>query len=476
MRYFLLYCFFKTICLYSQIGLSDGYQTIENQDGIKTAEGLISKGLPEGLWINYFVNNKIKSKGFWRGGELDSTWVFYTVEGRLERSISYEHNRKNGNYIIYDTAERILFKGFYVNDTLQGPYEQYENGELIEQGNYRSGQKDGKVLLYQDGNLSEIRILNNGNEGDQIKINQFKNGKKHGKWIEKDSKGLDKEVVYENGDLVDYSIKEEINFYKEINKEGKVISQVVLQNGQKEGYELFFAANGQIRYAKRYKQGELIAEGKMDTLGREDSVWVYYENQIVSCKGNFLEGAKNGKWTYYFTDGKVEQTGYYKSNQLSGTWNWYYPDGTLRSTENYFNGKKEGVQEDYNTQGKLIEREQISYSRKEGEQFYFVGDHLEKGELQNGLRQGVWIYRHANGKKAFKGKYVDGIAEGKHRYWYENGRKSVLEFYAAGNLNGLRVEFTKKGSVLHTYEYKKGELIRFDGEIIRKDQRLGNEF
>lgn len=468
MRYLLLCCFFKTVWLYSQIGLSDGYQVIENQQGIKTAEGLIENGLPTGLWINYYLNNNIKSKGLWRAGELDSIWVFYTPEGKVERSIAYQRNLKNGPYLVYDTSEQISFEGFYINDTLQGPYSVFENGVLIEEGNYLNGNKDGSVRLFTKGILTDVIQYDQGEVSDQIRINQKRNGKKQGKWIEIDQKGNEKEVYYENGVLQDYSqIKKHINFVKEKDENGRVVSQVVTNKGLKEGYQLFFNEKGEIHYAKIFRADTLVAEGKMDDLGREDSTWIYYEGNVVSCRGNFTEGAKNGLWTYYFPSGKIEQSGYYKANQLSGTWNWYYPDGTLRSTENYFNGKREGIQEDYNEKGELIEKEQISYSRKEGEQYYFIGDHLEKGEMQNGLRQGLWIYKHDNGKKAFKGKYKDGIPEGRHRYWFENGKRSLLEHYKEGKLDGLKIEFNKKGGVKHTSEYRNGELIRFDGEFVQ---------
>lgn len=469
MRYLLLCCFFKTVCLYSQVGLPDGYQVIENQDGIKTAEGLIVKGLPTGLWTNYFLNNTIKSKGFWRGGELDSIWLFYTEDGKLERSISYQHNLKNGKYLVYDTAELISFDGFYINDTLQGPYSQFENGLLIEEGFYQKGLKDGAVRLYEKGQLKEIRQLDQGEVRDQIRINQMKNGKKEGKWIEIDSKGFEQSVYYENGLPQDYRIiREKFDIRKELDSAGNVVSQYVLKEGRKNGFQLFYDHKGNLMYAKRYKMDTLVAEGKMDSLGREDSTWVFYEQNIIACRGNYIHGVKNGLWTYYFPSGKIEQSGYYKTNQLSGTWNWYYPNGTLRSTENYFNGKREGIQEDYNEQGELLEKEQISYNRKEGEQFYFIGDHLEKGEMRNGLREGTWIYRHGNGKRAFKGKFADGRPVGKHKYWFENGRRSTVERYKNGELNGLKIEFRKTGGIEHSSQYKKGKLIRYDDEFIRQ--------
>lgn len=42
-----------------------------------------------------------------------------------------------------------------------------------------------------------------------------------------------------------------------------------------------------------------------------------------------------GKWTEYYDNGKIKNTGFYLHNKLVGSWQQYYPGGHLRSVCNY---------------------------------------------------------------------------------------------------------------------------------------------
>jgi antitoxin component YwqK of YwqJK toxin-antitoxin module len=53
------------------------------------------------------------------------------------------------------------------------------------------------------------------------------------------------------------------------------------------------------------------------------------ENQII-------------KSTYYYSDGAVKQTGFYKDGKLHGAWVAYNQDGTKQSMGEYENGQKTG--------------------------------------------------------------------------------------------------------------------------------------
>jgi antitoxin component YwqK of YwqJK toxin-antitoxin module len=48
------------------------------------------------------------------------------------------------------------------------------------------------------------------------------------------------------------------------------------------------------------------------------------------------------KSTYYYDNGAVRQTGFYKDGKLHGTWISYNEDGTKQALGEYENGKKTG--------------------------------------------------------------------------------------------------------------------------------------
>ena len=63
--------------------------------------------LPIGKWISYYQNKKIKSVGFWKNAQLDSTWLFYDSTGNLILKENYSKNLKEGFSIEFDTSGYI---------------------------------------------------------------------------------------------------------------------------------------------------------------------------------------------------------------------------------------------------------------------------------------------------------------------------------------------------------------------------------
>ncbi len=49
------------------------------------------------------------------------------------------------------------------------------------------------------------------------------------------------------------------------------------------------------------------------------------------------------KATYYYDNGKVQQTGYFKDGKLDGKWTAYNENGSVKSVAEYTNGTKTGT-------------------------------------------------------------------------------------------------------------------------------------
>ncbi|MBU2019323.1 MAG: hypothetical protein KJ941_06740 [Bacteroidetes bacterium] len=461
-RIVVLACLFQMFCLYSQIDLPNGFQTIVNQDSIRTSCGEIKDGLPHGLWTNFYVNQNIKSKGFWRDGKLDSTWKFYTIDGKIEKLISYRDDLKNGIYQKFDSLEQLSFEGWYINDTLQGAFKTFENGSVQKKGNYTKGIRTGEIEEYDSlGNLSSIIELENGKEIQKRSIQTLVNGRP---LIGFDSNRIQTNFIESN---------EKINRVQFKDQNGVLISEVVMLNDEKEGFELFFDQQQNVRFAKEWKNGVLLSEGKMDNLGYKDSVWTTYSGKSrVTSRISYKNGKKDGKCTYFFESGNIEQEGFYFNNELDGVWKWFYEDGTIRKEENYYKNLLEGDQMDYNEKGELVQKKSYSFQMIEGPVYYYFGDHQEKGTYKNGLRQGKWVYRFSNGKKEFIGKYKDGLAIGKHKYWYNNGRKKRIEKYKKGVLNGRRTNFSKNGRIEDQFYFKNGKLILVNERFVESRELI----
>lgn len=402
---------------------------------------------------------------------MDSVWVFYSSEGKLQRSIQFAENLKNGEYIVYDSLAMIQFYGRYIRDTLQGPYQRFFHGKLVEEGIYKKGKIDGKQKEYdpESGNLILLTDFTNGEKGEDVKINRFEKGKKIGLWQKYDEKGnLIKQEVYLNGELVT-EVGTPFNFEKEYFLSGRVKNQYMKQNGYKNGIQTNFDSLGNQQISYLYQNDTLLAEGWISKDGSKDSLWKFYDqNGNIINKGNFIKGVKEGLWIYYFENGSIEQKGKYKENLPHGEWLWYYPNGQLRRQENFYKGKYEGEIKDFDTIGNLVQSRNFSFNILEGNLYYFIGDHQEFGKMQNGVREGKWMYYYNKDKKAFIGKFKDGFPEGKHLYWFGNGRRAYLMKYKNGKLHGRLIEYIESGGVNHIYIFKRGILKTLDGEVIKE--------
>ncbi len=387
------------------------------------------------------------------------------------RSISYERNLKNGEYKVFDSLELIQFLGFYIDDTLQGTFKRYLNGKLIEEGNYKDGLIDGKFKEFdpENGNLISLTDFKDGKEGDGIDINRTVDGKKNGLWQKYDDKGnLIQQEVYLNGVLVTNENNGiPFNFEKEYYPNGQLKTQYMLKNGYKNGIQTNYDSLGRQLAAFSHRNDTLLAKGWFNSDGTKDSLWENYSpDGKISFKGSYKDGKKDGLWIYYFADGNVEQKGRYREDLPNGEWVWYYPNGQIRRQENFYKGKYEGEVKDFDEDGNLTQDRNYAFNTQEGKSYYFIGDHEEKGEMQNGLREGKWTYYFNGKKKAFVGKFKDGFPEGKHKYWFGNGRRAYVMKYKNGKLHGKMIEYIETGGVNHVYIYKNGRIKTIDGEEI----------
>jgi len=67
---------------------------------------------------------------------------------------------------------------------------------------------------------------------------------------------------------------------------------------------------------------------------------------------------------------------------------------------------------------------------------YLQGKVEFEGNVQNGLKEGLWIYYYTNGQKMKEGVYKDGLKEGTWTYWAENGEMDETEAYKVGTKLG----------------------------------------
>jgi antitoxin component YwqK of YwqJK toxin-antitoxin module len=78
--------------------------------------------------------------------------------------------------------------------------------------------------------------------------------------------------------------------------------------------------------------------GKSDTLKKVE----YYPNGNKKVEGSFKENLRDGKWTFWFKDGKVWSEGSFKKGKSEGFFNVFNEDGTKYMQSCYKNGIPDG--------------------------------------------------------------------------------------------------------------------------------------
>ncbi len=90
------------------------------------------KGKPDGKWISFYSNGKMKSIENWKDGTLDGKYILYNEKGKKILETYYKNGIDNGKYAVY-----------------------YENGKPRILGQIKNGTPVGKWVMYtKDGKLS----------------------------------------------------------------------------------------------------------------------------------------------------------------------------------------------------------------------------------------------------------------------------------------------------------------------------------
>lgn len=148
-----------------------------------------------------------------------------------------------------------------------------------------------------------------------------------------------------------------------------------------------------------------VSHGLINEKGHRVGKWILYnQTKTIRGEGSFVDGSKDGLWTYYFEgysllfkyNGYKYAEGYYANGLQTGAWAVYYLNGQLRETCSYTNGKLNG---------------QFNAWFKDGES-------QSKGSYNNDLKVGYWYTKHIHKYAEYTsfmieyGNYVNGHIEG----------------------------------------------------------------
>jgi len=177
-----------------------------------------------------------------------------------------------------------------------------------------------------------------------------------------------------------------------------------------------------------------------------------------------------GKWTYYFANGKTEQTGKYdEKGKLTGKWVWYYPSGEILREENYLNGLADGTMTEFTEDGGIIAEGEFIEGEEEGQWIYETGGYREEGNYAFGLRQGVWKRFYPDGTLQFEGEFIEDNPNGTHKYYWDNGKLKEENEYLMGTKLGDWKTYNSDGTLFLVITYENGIEKKYDGIKIKPE-------
>jgi len=228
------------------------------------------------------------------------------------------------------------------------------------------------------------------------------------------------------------------------------------------------------------KQRIKIKSHKVFINGKRNGKWTFWnENGNIVRTGSYAAGKRDGSYAYYFNDGSKKEEGAWKKDQRDGLWVKYSNNGNTQKEGTYSNGKKDGVWTTWNDKGlmaskylyennKVIDKWAFKY------QFYSNGNEKTLKSTRNNKLDGKQTIWHQNGQMKSIGNYTTGKENGDFQEWYENGQMQSKVNYLNGNMDGAYSEWFDNGQMRQQGSYIDNEFYlttrwNNEGGILIKD-------
>jgi len=102
----------------------------------------------------------------------------------------------------------------------------------------------------------------------------------------------------------------------------------------------------------------------------------------------------------------------------------------LAADGSYRDGMKQGLWLSWHTNGKMASQGMMIDDQRHGPwiEYHSNGNKLSFGSYNHGQEEGPWTFWYSDGQKEMEGKYVDGQMDGVWTTWTPSGERSKIEF------------------------------------------------
>lgn len=369
----------------------------------------------------------------------------------------------NGKNIFYHENGKISSEGLIRNGKPDGYWKTFwENGELKSEGNRKNYELDSLWNFYDETGKVTLQI-------------NYLKGKKEG--IRRTIR--ENETVEEN---FSNDVKQGLTIY--YYPGGEVMRTIPFENGLENGFAREFSPDGTVITMIEYRRGFVIDReniNRTDRNGLKQGKWkFFYLNGKVKIEGVYRDDKRNGYFKEYDEKGMLTEVSKYVNDVKQEAApelvkldirTDYYTDGKVKTRASYKGDTPEGVRREYSPTGEVT----AAYTYKKGiiiaegivddegvrdgpwKEFYTDGQLRAEGLYRNGNRIGKWRFYHPNGNLEQEGSYNNqGNTDGLWKWYYEDGLVLREENFLNGNSEGIFTEYDENGSVIIQGEYVEG--------------------
>jgi antitoxin component YwqK of YwqJK toxin-antitoxin module len=493
----------------------EGLWTYKYKIGILESIGEYAMDKKNGLWSYYYENDILESIGEYAMDKKNGHWLYYYENGAQKEEGSYKNSLKFGTWTKWNNKNTKIEEGSYeIIDSLKKEYKNgtwmywFSDGELQKKEVW---EKRGITILEEirqewydtqkEWEKSRGKIINGMKDGlweywredrSPWKIETYKNGKKHGCFINYNTSSYDsgkEEFYYENDSLIkiiNYFYQYSKNIFQGMNPgEGVKKSEVHYKNRQpfgfyklwyesgalniygryegndsngdpvKDGEWLYFNESGELIDKKTYKNGKrrwIIDKLKNKNKHRITYSW-YNDYSIKEIKKFKINNDILIEKIYYSKKGDVIHHSMPLENFINEKYDLkpisYHPNGVTKSSFGFFGlDTNERIFAYYDQKGRMIKKNKEV--NKNGKKALWEYQYHENGKLKEEI---CYIKWWSNIVKEYSKKYYDnGQIAMETKYCSKCVRRGIVHWTDAWNQDGTAYIPIKKGMEQHFVE------------------------
>ena len=92
----------------------------------------------------------IEIEGYVRNNQKTGQWILYSPEGDVSQINNYVDGKLEGVALHMAYRNQVDQRANYLHGVLHGPWLGYKFGKIVEERNYKNGQLDGAVKIYDE--------------------------------------------------------------------------------------------------------------------------------------------------------------------------------------------------------------------------------------------------------------------------------------------------------------------------------------